>query len=49
MHPQPLICVQDVPASSRWYQALLGCQSGHGGPEYEQLIGDGRMVMQLHH
>ena len=22
----------------RWYQHLLGCQSGHGGREYERLI-----------
>ena len=31
MNPQPLICVNDVEASSRWYQRLLGCQSAHGG------------------
>jgi catechol 2,3-dioxygenase-like lactoylglutathione lyase family enzyme len=49
MNPQPLITVHDVPASSRWYQTVLGFQSGHGGPEYEQLVSDGRMVMQLHH
>lgn len=48
MNPQPLISVRDVQASSRWYQAVLGFQSGHGGPEYEQLLADGRMVMQLH-
>ena len=38
MQPQPLIAVRDVPASSRWYQQLLGCASGHGGHEYEQLV-----------
>lgn len=48
MTPQPLITVQDVPASSRWYQAALGFESGHGGPEYEQLLFEGHMVMQLH-
>lgn len=47
--PQPLISVRDVPASSRWYQAVLGCQSGHGGPEYEQLVHQGSMLLQLHH
>jgi hypothetical protein len=31
MRPQPLICVRDVEASSRWYQQLLGCRSDHGG------------------
>jgi catechol 2,3-dioxygenase-like lactoylglutathione lyase family enzyme len=49
MQPQPLIAVRDVPASSEWYQAVLGCESGHGGPEYEQLVYQGRMIMQLHH
>ena len=49
MHPQPLICVRDVEASSRWYQRLLGCQSAHGGPNYERLVKDGRLMLQLHH
>ena len=49
MNPQPLIAVRDVIASSRWYQAVLGLQSGHGGADYEQLIFGGRIVMQLHH
>jgi len=48
MRPQPLICVHDVEASSGWYQRLLGCQSAHGGPEYERLISDGQLVLQLH-
>jgi catechol 2,3-dioxygenase-like lactoylglutathione lyase family enzyme len=48
MRPQPLICAQDVELSSRWYQALLGCQSAHGGPEYERLVHDGTLVLQLH-
>jgi catechol 2,3-dioxygenase-like lactoylglutathione lyase family enzyme len=48
MRAQPLIAVRDVEASSRWYQQLLGCQSAHGGPEYERLIADGQLVLQLH-
>src|SRR5580658_2954332 len=48
MRPQPLICVRDVEASSRWYQRLLNCQSAHGGPNYERLIHSGKLVMQLH-
>jgi catechol 2,3-dioxygenase-like lactoylglutathione lyase family enzyme len=48
MRPQPLIAVTDVEASSRWYQRLLGCQSAHGGPEYERLTYNGALVMQLH-
>ena|SRR5204863_8363928 len=48
MRPQPLICVADVEASSRWYQRLLGCQSGHGGPNYERLISGANLILQLH-
>lgn len=48
MRPQPLICVRDVEASSRWYQRLLGCQSAHGGPDYERLVSHGRLTLQLH-
>ena len=48
MRPQPLICVRDVEASSRWYQRLLGCQSAHGGREYERLVSNGQLIMQLH-
>ena len=48
MRPQPLICARDVEASSRWYQRLLDCKSNHGGPNYERLVSDGRLVLQLH-
>jgi catechol 2,3-dioxygenase-like lactoylglutathione lyase family enzyme len=48
MRPQPLIAVTDVKASSRWYQRLLGCQSAHGGDEYERLTWDGALILQLH-
>jgi hypothetical protein len=46
--PQPLICVSDVEASSRWYQRLLGCTSAHGGPEYERLVAGSGLILQLH-
>jgi catechol 2,3-dioxygenase-like lactoylglutathione lyase family enzyme len=49
LRPQPLLCVRDVEASSRWYQRLLGCQSAHGGPEYERLVSrEGSLILQLH-
>jgi len=48
MKPQPFIAVADVAASSRWYQELLGCESGHGGEEYERILHDGEIVLQLH-
>ncbi len=49
MKPQPMIAVADVQNSSAWYQRVLGLTSGHGGPEYEQLMSGGEMVLQLHH
>jgi catechol 2,3-dioxygenase-like lactoylglutathione lyase family enzyme len=48
MYAQPLIAVRDVQASSRWYQAVLGCESGHGGLDYERIIHKGRLILQLH-
>ncbi|MCZ7646038.1 MAG: VOC family protein [Planctomycetota bacterium] len=48
MRSQPMLCVHDVEASSRWYQKLLGCQSAHGGKEYERLVDGGRLILQLH-
>lgn len=48
MQPRPLIAVADVPATSQWYQRALGLVSGHGGIDYEQLMADGRLVLQLH-
>lgn len=48
MRPQPLIAVTDVEASSRWYQRLLGLRSDHGGPHYERLSFDDRLILQLH-
>ena len=49
MKAQPLITVRDVEASSRFYRLVLGAQSGHGGREYEQIVYDGALVLQLHH
>jgi catechol 2,3-dioxygenase-like lactoylglutathione lyase family enzyme len=48
VRPQPMITVADVPASSLFYQAILGATSGHGGGEYERLLVDGELIMQLH-
>lgn len=46
--PQWMLVVRDVEASSRFYCDVFGFESGHGGDEYEQLLHDGEMVMQLH-
>src|SRR5262245_58271034 len=48
MRLQPLICVRDVEASSCWYQRLLGCQSAHGGPDYERLVWHDGLIHQMH-
>jgi catechol 2,3-dioxygenase-like lactoylglutathione lyase family enzyme len=48
MRPQPLVAVTDVEASSGWFQHLLGCQSAHGGPEYERLMSGDQLILQLH-
>jgi len=47
MRLQPLICVEDVEASSRWYRRLVGCQSGHDGPDYDRFLSHGTLILQL--
>ena len=44
----PMLFVEDVEASSRWYQQLLGLTSGHGGPEFEMLMGQAGPLLFLH-
>lgn len=48
MQAMPMIAVRDVRASAAFYETLLGAKSGHGGDEYEQLLVNGRLVLQLH-
>ena len=43
-----MVVVRDVPASSRFYQGILAGGSGHGGDEYEQIVSDGEILLQLH-
>jgi predicted enzyme related to lactoylglutathione lyase len=49
MLAQPLICVADVQKTSAWFQHALGLTSGHGGAQYEQLMSNDQLVLQLHH
>jgi catechol 2,3-dioxygenase-like lactoylglutathione lyase family enzyme len=49
MKSEPMIAVRDVEASSRFYQHVLDARSGHGGKEYEQIVRDGVLLLQLHH
>jgi predicted enzyme related to lactoylglutathione lyase len=46
---QTMIAVRDVEASSLWYQQLLDLRSDHGGPDYERLLANETLVLQLHH
>jgi len=43
-----MINVANVESSSRWYQELLGAQSGHGGPDFEMLMDGGELMLMLH-
>lgn len=45
---QTLLAVRDVEAASAWYQEVLGLTSDHGGPDYDRLLADGVLVLQLH-
>jgi catechol 2,3-dioxygenase-like lactoylglutathione lyase family enzyme len=46
----PMLFVDDVEASSRFYQRLLNAKSGHGGNEYEMIVdADKTLLLQLHH
>ena len=44
-----MIVVRDVPRSSRFYADLLDAESAHGGDEYEQLVHNEELILQLHH
>lgn len=45
----PIIAVNDVEASSQWYQGLLACKSVHGGKEFDVLSDEhGAVLLCLH-
>ena len=48
MQSTTMLFVQDVEASSQWFQNFLGVTSGHGGSEFEMLLSDGDLFLQLH-
>ena len=43
-----MVVLRDVEASRRFYLRVLGAESGHGGNEYEQIVRDGEIVLQIH-
>jgi|SRR5690625_483507 len=45
----PIIAVQDVEASAKWYQTIFGCKRAHGGDEFAVLEDeDGEILICLH-
>ena len=48
MHIHPMITVKSVQESAAWYEQALGLERAHGGDEYEQLVRNGRLLLQLH-
>ena len=48
MKLDPIIAVEDVEASSSWYQTVFGCQSRHGGKTFDVLVVQEEVVICLH-
>ena len=48
MQSTTMLFVKDVESSSMWFQDFLGVSSGHGGSEFEMLLSDGALFLQLH-
>ena len=46
--PQFMLVCSDVEQTSRFYCDVVGLESRHGGPEYDQLFAGDELVMQLH-
>ena len=45
----PIIAVNDVPASAAWYQEVFGCTGMHGGEHFEILLDrKGEVLICLH-
>ena len=49
MKCDPILAVQNVTASSKWYQDVLSCKSVHGGNDFDILVdNEGEVVLCLH-
>ncbi len=49
MKVDPIIAVKDVEASSKWYQAVFGLSSIHGGKEFDILVNENDEVSHCLH
>lgn len=45
----PIIAVNDVEASSKWYQSIFDCRSMHGGKEFDILISESDEILLCLH
>lgn len=45
MKIDPIIAVKDIETSSKWYQAVFGCHSRHGGDEFDILVTESDEVL----
>ncbi len=41
----PIIAVEDVEASSKWYQSVFDCRSMHGGKEFDILVSENDEIL----
>ena len=41
----PIIAVNDVEASSKWYQSVFDCRSLHGGKEFDILVSENDEIL----
>ncbi len=48
MKSQPLIVSKNVPKTAEWYCNLLGAKRGHGGKNYEQILWNNELILQIH-
>ena len=48
MQSTTMLFVKDVEIASQWFQDFLGVASGHGGPEFEMLMNEDQIFLQLH-
>lgn len=49
MKPDPIIAVENVRASAKWYEQVFAWKARHGGEEFEVLTHDGNEVMLCLH
>jgi hypothetical protein len=41
----PIIAVNNVETSSKWYQSVFGCRSMHGGKEFDILVSEDEEIL----